>query len=386
MKTKLITGLIKFFKKDTVLGIAILLAVLSAFWVRPDRAYTGYIDYRTLAVLFCLMTVMAGLRDIGGFDFLAQALLGKMKRMWQAVFVLVMLCFFFSMLITNDVALITFVPLTIILLSHMDETVRKRWLVPVVVMQTIAANLGSMLTPIGNPQNLYLYGISGMGPAEFSGLMLPYTLAAFLMLSVWSIGAVTFSGRKNKAAGEITVVFADKSRITDYRKLALYIVLFFLSLLTVAKILPYGVPFFVVLLSVGAFDRTVLKKVDYSLLGTFIAFFIFIGNIGRIPAFSQFLQNIIEGHETVTAIIASQVMSNVPAALLLSGFTNRYEALIIGVNVGGLGTLIASMASLISYKYIAREEGVSRGGYLVCFTCANLIFLICMMGVFVLQS
>lgn len=385
MKTKLITGFIKFFKKDTVLGIAILLAVLSAFWVRPDKAYTGYIDYRTLAVLFCLMTVMAGLRDIGGFDFLAQTLLGKMKRMWQAVFVLVVLCFFFSMLITNDVALITFVPLTIILLSHMDESVRKRWLVPVVVMQTIAANLGSMLTPIGNPQNLYLYGISGMGLAEFIGLMLPYTLAAFLMLSVWSIGAVALDGRKNKAAGEITVAFADKSRIADYRKLALYIVLFFLSLLTVAKILPYGVPFFVVLLSVGAFDRTVLKKVDYSLLGTFAAFFIFIGNVGRIPAFSQFLQDIIEGHETVTAIIASQVMSNVPAALLLSGFTNRYEALIIGVNVGGLGTLIASMASLISYKYIAREEGVSGGGYLVCFTCANLIFLICMMGVFALQ-
>lgn len=372
-----------FFRKETVLSIALILAVLSAFLIKPDREYIGYVDFRTLAILFCLMAVMAGVRLIGGFDYLAQLLLKRVSRLWQLILVLVMFCFFFSMVITNDVALITFVPLTIITLGMLGDKMKKRYLIPVVVMQTVAANLGSMLTPIGNPQNLYLFGISGMDIPEFIGLMLPYSVLAFGLLFLWSVFAPKLTAKKESSkqdtsAGEFKVSFENPAKITDAKKLIMYFILFMISLLTVARVIPYYIVLAIVFVCVVMFDRKVLPCIDYSLLGTFVGFFIFIGNMGRYPAFNRFLHRIIEGHETITAVVASQVMSNVPAALLLSGFTDRYDCLIVGTNLGGLGTLIASMASLISFKYIAKEDRALRGKYFLYFTVVNTIFLFLM--------
>lgn len=366
-----------FIKRETVLCVALLLAAVSMFFVPPDRAYLGYIDFRTLAILFSLMSVMAGLQKIGVFRWIARRLLGSVKGGRSLVLTLVLLCFFSSMLITNDVALITFVPFTFTVLDLLGEAQKKRLLLPVVVMQTIAANLGSMLTPVGNPQNLYLYGKAGFSAGGFLALMLPYTALSLVLLTGWgliqgSASPVDLSLGTALAQEEYS---ADRDRKTVIYQLMTYLILFMLCLFTVGHILPWQAVFLVVLLVVFVADRQVLARVDYSLLLTFAGFFIFIGNVGRMPAFCDFLQKVIAGREIGTSIVASQIISNVPAALLLSGFTDDYAGLVIGTNLGGLGTLIASMASLISYKYVAKEAGGRKGAYILLFTVANLGFL-----------
>lgn len=369
-KKNMILNLWNWCKKEAVLSVAVILAVVSSFLVHPDKEYLGYIDFRTLAILFCLMAVMAGLQQIGLFGYVAEKLLKLVKHVRGIIFILIMLCFFSSMLITNDVALITFVPFTFIVLKMILGERAEKLIVPVVVMQTIAANLGSMLTPIGNPQNLYLYGKTSMNFGSFIGFMLPYTVIAFILLTAWCL-LFPYKGEKQAALQLVK----ETSLVTYKKQLTVYGVLFVLCLLTVAHILSYEVTLLAVLVVVFLLDKNVLGKVDYALLLTFVGFFIFIGNMGRIPAFHAFIQEIITGNEVLTSVIASQFMSNVPAALLLSGFTNQYELLIIGTNLGGLGTIIASMASLISFKYIGKEYKNLRGKYLLYFTVANILFL-----------
>ena len=382
-------SMIQFCKKEAVLSIAVVLALLSVFFVRPDAGYLAYIDFRTLGILFCLMTIVAGLQQIGVFDRMAKGLLARMAGVGGIVTILVLLCFFLSMLITNDVALITFVPLALIIMKQFSESDRKKWMLKCVVMQTIAANLGSMLTPIGNPQNLYLYGRAGMNISSFFRLMLPYSLISLALLLLW-IWLPFLMQREsaeerqdNTESGKIWKPEETSGgwMATDTKALMVWGMLLGISLLAVGRILVWQIPFVLVLLYGLIWKREILRKVDYSLLGTFTALFIFIGNLGRIPAFSSFLQRAMQGREVLTAVFASQVMSNVPAAILLSGFTDQYQALIIGTNLGGLGTLIASMASLISFKYMVREDGTLRGSYLAEFTVANLVFLIVLLGI-----
>lgn len=366
--------IIHFVKQETVLCAALALAVLSMFFVRPDREYISYIDFRTLATLFCLMGVMSGLQKTGVFQWVAQALLGKVKTARQLAWILVLLCFFSSMAVTNDVALITFVPFTFIVLDLAGAEARKQLLVPVVTLQTVAANLGSMLTPIGNPQNLYLYGKAGLSLSSFVLLMLPYTLVSFLLVMLWS------AVQTRKYDAPIAVSFSEHVRLADKKiQLAVYLLLFAADLLTVARVIPYGLALLITAVGILLADRSIFARLDYSLLLTFVGFFVFIGNMGRLPVFHDFLQRIVSGSELLTGAAASQVISNVPAALLLSGFTDDLAPLIIGVNIGGLGTLIASMASLISYKLVVREEGAVKGAYFRCFTWTNLAFLAVLM-------
>ena len=368
------TKLIRFIKQEAVLSVAAVLALLSAFFVPPDGAYLGYIDFRTLAILFSLMTVMAGLRQQGIFDRMGRALLALTGSTLQLVLVLVGLCFFGSMFITNDVSLLTFVPFTFVVLNSLGAEAREKLILPVVCMQTIAANLGSMLTPIGNPQNLYLYGRSGMGMGAFVALMLPYTLASLALLAGWAVWLCRGGSPVRKGTGG-PFLAPQQSVAADGRIIWMDAALFVVCLLAVVRVLPYPVAFGAVLAATLLADRATLGRVDYSLLLTFVAFFIFIGNLGRVEAFSDWLRQIIAGREVLVAVLASQVTSNVPAALLLSGFTQDVQALIIGTNLGGLGTLIASMASLISYRQIAREEPAGKGRYFALFTLSNLLFL-----------
>lgn len=370
-KQKVIVKLWNWCKKEAVLTIAMILAALSAFFVHPDKEYISYIDFRTLSILFCLMAVMVGLQKIGLFQYVAEKLLKRVKHIRGIVFILIMLCFVSSMFITNDVALITFVPFTFIVLKMTLGENATKLIVPVVVMQTIAANLGSMLTPIGNPQNLYLYGKADMNFIEFVIFMLPCTLISFLLLTVWCL-FFRYQGEK-----VVDVSLEETCSLTSYKKkLVVYGALFVVCLLTVAHILPYGITLIIVLVAVILLDKSVLGKVDYALLLIFVGFFIFIGNMGRVPAFNTFIKEIIDGNEILTSVAASQFMSNVPAALLLSGFTKQYNLLILGTNLGGLGTIIASMASLISFKYIGKEYKHLRGKYLGYFTVANLLFFL----------
>ncbi|MDE7271027.1 MAG: anion permease [Acetatifactor sp.] len=366
--------ILAFFKKETVLCVSFILAVVSMFIVPPDKEYWGYIDFRTLAILFCLMSVMAGFQKAGVFDWIAKKLLGHVRSGRGLILTLVLLCFFSGMFITNDVALITFVPFTFIVLGMLGDKQKDRLVLPVVVMQTIAANLGSMLTPVGNPQNLYLYGRAGLSIREFLMLMMPYTLLSLVLLVVWSL----IQGRACPQAlesGEASVQDNFPQGKKAVYPLVVYLMLFLLCLLAVGHILPWQAALVAVIIMVLVTDRQVFARVDYFLLLTFAGFFVFVGNVGRIPAFRDFLQDMIAGREVYTAIIVSQIISNVPAALLLSGFTENLEGLIVGTNLGGLGTLIASMASLISYKYVAKETSGCKSKYIVLFTVGNIFFL-----------
>ena len=370
-------------KKDVVLTIAILLALLSSLFVHPDKQYINYIDYRTLILLFCLMSVMAGLRKIKLFDRVAATLVSRCTNEGQLIILLVVVVFFTSMIITNDVALLTFVPFTISVLNILHPNVKNRWMITLIVMETIAANLGSMLTPVGNPQNLYLYNVSGMSMGGFLLIMLPYSFLSLVMLIIWIIircNSKSTNIDRNIKLGDIRNTnseIAYNSR--DKRIIGMYFFLFILCIMTVVKIIPFYITFVILLVCILIFDRDTLKNVDYSLIFTFTGFFIFIGNIGRIPVFRDFLQGVISGKEMITAVLCSQIMSNVPAALLLTGFTDNIRMLIIGTNLGGLGTLIASMASLISFKFIQREDKNVNGTYIATFTVANVVFLICLM-------
>lgn len=357
--------ILEFVKKEVVLVVATILAIISAFVVPPSMEYLEYIDWHVLELLFCLMTVMAGLQKCGLFDRLGEALLKRTKKVWQLSLVLVMLCFFLSMFITNDVALITFVPFAIVALQKSGQ---ERLLIPVVVLQTVAANLGSMLTPIGNPQNLYLYNLSQMPLGEFLLCMLPNTIVSF--------GLIVVSLLFVRGKGDAVVLNQGETTEVDKKQTIIYGILFVLSLLVVAKVLACEIVLVVVLITVFLLDRQVLKTVDYCLLLTFISFFIFTGNLGNITVIRETLQQLVEGRELIVGVVASQAISNVPAALLLSGFTSDYRALLAGVNIGGLGTLIASMASLISYKILANKYNEKKGKYFMWFTIVNVIFLI----------
>lgn len=371
-------------RKDPVLVVAIVLAIISCAAVPPDAAYAEYVDLRTIGMLFSLMTIMAGLSRLGVFRIACRHLLSAVRGPRRLALTLTILAFFSSMLITNDVALVTFVPFALLALRTLDS---PRHACFTVVMMTIAANLGSMLTPIGNPQNLYLYSTSHMALIDFLLLMLPYAAAALVLL----VGAIAFFGRipehakgtaargvgaDSPAAGETPQLAseADDPAPSPLRALP-WAALFVLALLSVAHILPYQAIVAVTIVVALAADRRALLHVDYALLFTFIAFFVFVGNVGRIEVVSAALAQLIDGHELAVSVIASQVLSNVPAAILLSGFTSNFAALIVGTNLGGLGTLIASMASLISYKQVALVLPREKGRYFMLFTVWNIAFL-----------
>lgn len=358
-------------KREIVLTVSLILAAFSVILVKPDEGYANYIDYQTLALLFSLMVIMAQFQKLGLFEKIAVKLLQRARRSRRLISLLVLLCFFSSMLITNDVALITFVPFTIAVLRMAGQEKR---IIPTVALQTAAANLGSMATPVGNPQNLYLYARSGMSPVDFTGVMLPYVIlsAALFFLIPYLM--------KDR---EVNLLLEEKKQEQGrppYRILFLYFALFLESVLAVAHVLPWQAALISVAGITLILDPELFRRVDYSLLLTFAGLFIFIGNVGRIPAFSGLLRTVIQGNELLASVAVSQVISNVPAALLLSGFTAKWNLLIVGTNLGGLGSLIASMASLISYKHIAKAYPQKKGQYLKYFTISNIGFLAVLLG------
>ncbi|MDE7423270.1 MAG: anion permease [Lachnospiraceae bacterium] len=359
--------LLQFIKKEIVLVVAIVLAVLSSIWNPPSKTYLEFIDFRVLGILLSLMLVMAGLQENGVFHILGRKLVGRCTNTRRLGFVLVFLCFFSSMFLTNDVALITFVPFAILTLQM---TKKEKMLIPIVTAQTIGANLGSMLTPMGNPQNLYLYGLSKMSFIDFLCLMLPYTIVAGIVLLVF----VLVQKKEN-----LSLDLKEENKRQgkwNKRQVIIDFILFGVCISTVLRLVEWYVVLGIVISFILIMDWRVLKKADYCLLFTFIGFFIFIGNIGAISSVRDMLLYVLNERETLIAIGASQIISNVPAAILLSGFTKNYEALIIGTNLGGLGTLIASMASLISYKQLVNAFPEQKGKYVLYFTVANVLFLI----------
>ncbi len=352
------TSALMHMKKDPVLWISGLLAAVTAFVVPPSATYVDYIDIRTLALLFSLMAVVCAFSRKGLFDAAAGYFVRRAHTRRGLGRMLVLLCYASAMLITNDVALITFVPLALVLMR--DD---KHAMLLTVVLQTVAANLGSMLTPFGNPQNLYLYSAYFMSGRDFFDAVLPVglvSLASVLILCLML--PKTGLPRRTEPAG---ISFRMDASVY------LLIGLFLLCVAAVLRFVPYPAAVIATVAVLLIFDRQALKKVDYSLLVTFCFFFVFVGNLGHMEAVKNLLGRLLHGREVLASAIASQFVSNVPAALMLREFTDNGKALITGTNIGGLGTMIASMASLISFKLYCRAEGAQVKKYMGVFTWVN---------------
>ena len=371
-----------FIKKQTILVLAFILALITGILTKWSPDYTQYINLRVLALLFCLMVIVAGFRSIHIFDVLADFLLRKANSLRGIILSLLLICFFSSMLITNDVALLMFVPFSIYLLKkHLLE----KHLIWLLVLETLAANLGSMFTPIGNPQNLYLFSYFHYSLKEFVVVMFPFTLLSLILL-VASI--FLFPNKESKlldlySSNEQSktstlpeqTILTTKHQRSYLTQLIGYCILFGCTIVTVLHIIPYGITLGIVMLGMIYLRPTLFKEVDYFLLLTFVAFFVFVANLSTFPTIHILLSTLTKGREIAVGILASQCISNVPAALLLSTFTSSKNHLLIGVNIGGLGTIIASMASLITYQFYANEKGSRPMIYLLWFTIFNLGFL-----------
>ena len=358
----------QFIKKEAVLSAASLAAIISMLFVPPSLSYIGYIDFRTLALLLALMLTVAGAKKAGVFEILISSCFSVVNGRRGMILLLVSFCFFSSMLITNDVALITFVPPAIMVFGTQLQT-----LMITVVLMTVAANLGSMLTPVGNPQNLFLFSYYEMSIGEFFAVTAPITVISALLL----IGAVLILKK-----GEVEILL--NSSEIDTRKLLPWGILFVICLACVGRMIDYRLMLAIVLVSVFFIDRPLLREADYNLLITFVAFFIFVGNMQNLPAVKELLSRLVLGREFASGVLLSQVISNVPAAVMLSGFCEDSAALLAGVNIGGLGTPIASMASLISYKQFAAVKDANTGRYMLLFLGVNTIMLISLVMAYLL--
>lgn len=357
-----------FIKNNTVFTVSAFLAGASCFLVIPSKEYISYIDFKTLSLLFCLMITVSGFRSINLFTALGTALSKKAHTLRKITVFMVLLCFFSSMAITNDVALLTFVPFTIVLFKRAGK---EEYMGKVIILETISANLGSMLTPVGNPQNLYIYSVADMSLVDFIVTMAPLSTISLILILILCITI------KDK---EFSVYKESSENCTVSQKgTAVYTILFVLCLLCVLHILDYRLLLITVIVIMTFYNKKLFINVDYGLLSTFVFFFVFIGNLSNMSAVKFFLQNIILGREMIIGAISSQFISNVPAAVLLSKFTDNYRELLYGVNIGGLGTLIGSMASLISYKFYAVTEKADNRAYIKEFTLYNFGLLIVLM-------
>jgi len=352
-----------FIVKEAVLCFAAGCAIISMFVIPPDQEYLHYIDFRVLCLLLCLMAVVAGLRTIGLFHWLTYQLLNRLHSGRALSVTLVLLPFFSSMFVTNDVSLIIFIPFTLMLLDQLGCSNR---IIPVTVFQTIAANLGSMATPVGNPQNLYLYAFYNMSIGEFFSVTLPLTAVSLVALSVASIPLLPHKLPKQTL---------EKAGIRSSGQLLIYLALFALCLLTVFRFIPYLITTAITVAVLLLVDRKLLKEIDYMLLLTFVCFFTVSENLGRVDGIRIFLQQLLQSSTLLTAVATSQVISNVPAAVVLSGFTDQWQQMLSGVNIGGLGTPIASLASLITIKLYMRWPNAKIMRFLGYFTIANVIAL-----------
>lgn len=347
-------------KKEAAAVIAFTAAVISCFLV-PVTNYAKYVDTDVISLLFCLMTVVAGFKRGNVFRKITEAVTGTAGNCRRLAFLLVISAFFVSMLVTNDVALITFVPVTLMIYKELERSP-----IYIIVLQTVAANMGSAFTPFGNPQNLYLFTRSGMSPGEFFGITAKPCVISLIMLILCML---PIKPEKINNIGTETV------SLKEPKKLVMYGVLFVLCVLSVFGVIDRITLLIAVSGAAVIMQPAVFRDVDYGLLVTFAAFFIFVGNIKNVPQVTTFMEQVMGDRELETAVILSQLISNVPAAVMLSGFTDNTSALIVGTDLGGLGTLIASLASLISFKAYAASENADVKKYLGVFTGMNIIFL-----------
>lgn len=388
-----------FLRSETILIVATLLAIISCFIVPPDGQYGGYVHVSTISQLVCLMLVVVGFQRIGVFRIIGSSLLHRVHTARGVVLTFIALTFISAMFITNDVALLTFVPfaLAVLVMAHMEDKA-----IVVCALMTVAANTGSMLTPVGNAHNLYFKALTGMSTGHFLRIMAPYSILAAVLLVV--VTCVVFRGRhiaefdgmdskgfeRGVLAPDPTRHQPDEIKVTGYGagyggwRAIVYTGVFVVCVLAVSDMVPLWVMCVVTFVAMVVCDRGSFRHADWALPLTFIMFFVFIGNMKRVPEFAGIAQAFVGQHPLEVSIISSQIISNVPASLLLSGFCDQWVPLIIGTNIGGMGTLIASMASLITYKNYTRQYPRQKGRYLGVYTAVSVMFLLLMYGLAVI--
>lgn len=352
-----------FAKKNAVMLIAFAAALITSLFVPVDKEYIGYFDFKTLSCLFCVLAVVCALKDINFFFVIARKIVHFFKTARMSILALVYITFIGSMLIANDMALLTFLPLGFLVLS---STGKQKYMAFTFIMQNIAANLGGMLTPFGNPQNLYLYTKFNIPNGEFMGIMAPPFILSVVLITLCCIIFV-----KNEP-----LMISDEKIELDGKRTALYLALFALAIAIVFRGIPYWIGLIIIPAVLFFADRHALESVDYPLLFTFVFFFIFAGNMARMDAVRSFFSALLSKNTLLFSALSCQCISNVPSAILLSQFTGNYAELLIGVNVGGVGTLIASLASLITFREYVKHDPKSIRRYIAEFSAFNFGFLI----------
>lgn len=363
-------NLLHFFKQQIVLSVSLIAMLITCYYVPIDRTYLTYFNFQTLATLFCTLAVVNAFSHIRVFELLSKNIVLKLHNLRNATLGIVLITFFGSMLLANDMALLTFLPLGYYVLA---STGHKKAMAYTFIMQNIAANLGGMVTPFGNPQNLYLYSYYQMGTMEFVGIMLPSFLTATVLIILCCLFVkptpLTLKSEENYEF--------------DRTRTLIYSVLFVASILIVFRIVPYIWGTLLITLALLFLDKDSIKEVNYPLLATFCAFFVFSGNMARIPAVSAFFEWILPRNPLLFGILSCQFISNVPSAVLLSHFTSDYASLLPAVNIGGCGTLIASLASLITFSEFKKHNPEKVKSYIVKFSVINFSFITLL---YVLQS
>ncbi|MBQ9729934.1 MAG: citrate transporter [Clostridia bacterium] len=352
-----------FAKKNAVMFVALFAAAITCVIVPVDAEYLNYFDFKTLTCLFCTLAVVCALKNVNFFYMLAHKIVCLFKTARFAVLALSYVTFLGSMLIANDMALLTFLPLGYIALT---STGKQKYMAFTFVMQNVAANLGGMLTPFGNPQNLYLYSFFNIPTAEFTLIMLPPFLLSVFLITLCCLVFV-----KNEP-----LELENEPMRVEPKRTVLYLILFALSIVIVFRVIPFWIGLIVIPTVLLFVDRKALQMVDYPLLFTFVFFFVFAGNMARIPAVQNLFSALLEKNTLLVSILSCQCISNVPSAILLSQFTENYHALLLGVNIGGVGTLISSLASLITFREYAKHNPHGSGKYLLVFSAFNFTFLI----------
>lgn len=358
----LLNSVLGFCKKNIVMIIAFFAALITVFFVPIDGEYLGYFDFKTLSCLFCVLAVVCALKNVNFFYMLAYRIVQIFKNTKLCVLALVYITFIGSMLIANDMALLTFLPLGYLALT---STGKEKYMATTFIMQNIAANLGGMLTPFGNPQNLYIYTKFNIPNLEFMGIMLLPFLLSIALITVCCcvfIKAEPLEIKSNPMA-------VPKART------GVYLLLLVLSIVIVFRVIPYWIGLIVVPLVLIFMDRKALAEVDYPLLLTFVFFFIFSGNMARIGVVREMFSWLMEKNTLLVSVLSCQIISNVPSAILLSQFTTNYAELLVGVNIGGVGTLISSLASLITFREYVKHNPGKSGKYILQFSAFNFAFL-----------
>ncbi len=355
--------MINFLKKNAVMTIAFLAALVTSFIVLPDKEYIGYFDFKTLVCLFCVLAVVCALKNINFFYILAKRIVQLFKTARMSILALVYITFIGSMLIANDMALLTFLPLGYFVLT---TTGKEKYMAFTFIMQNIAANLGGMLTPFGNPQNLYIYSFYDIANLEFMKIMAPPFILSVVLITLFCLIFV-----KN----EPLKIEEDKVKL-EPKRTVLYLILFAFSILIVFRGIPYILGLIVIPAVLFFADRKALKDVDYPLLLTFVFFFVFAGNMSRMDAVQSLFSFLLSKSTFLFGVLSCQCISNVPSAILLSQFTQNYKELLLGVNIGGVGTLISSLASLITFREYVKHNPKKTWYYIGLFSLYNFVFLL----------